>query len=76
MYACKGDRIVVRTQDSERLDRVGVVVEVDHDDGTPPYVIRWADTGELSLFFAGPDAFVDRDAPSYQPEYEWKPSGV
>jgi hypothetical protein len=22
---------------------------------------------------AGPDAFVDREAPSYEPEYEWTP---
>ncbi|GAW50900.1 MULTISPECIES: DUF1918 domain-containing protein [unclassified Nocardioides] len=76
MYARKGDRIVVRAPRLDHTDRFAEVLEVDHDDGTPPYVIRWTDTGELSLFFAGPDAFVDRETPSYEPEYEWTPEPV
>ena len=27
-----------------------------HEDGSPPYVVRWSDTGDQALFFPGPDA--------------------
>lgn len=46
------------------------VLEVEHSDGTPPYRIRWSDTGHEALFFPGPDAYVDHPEPSYPPEFE------
>lgn len=70
MKASVGDRIVIA---SNRLDsplRDGEVVECRHADGTPPYVVRWSDSGQEGLFFPGPDAhvqpFVD-DIPAQQP---------
>lgn len=38
--------------------RDGEVVGLHHDDGTPPYDIRWSDTGRVTLYFPGPDAHV------------------
>jgi hypothetical protein len=38
--------------------RDGEILEVRHADGTPPYVVRWADTGRTSLFFPGADTSV------------------
>ena len=32
--------------------------EVRHADGTPPYVVRWSDTGYEALVYPGADAFV------------------
>jgi hypothetical protein len=61
MFARKGDRIVVR---STRLDgpvRDAEILEVHHEDGSPPYRVRWSDTGHESLFFPGPDAYVGSD---------------
>lgn len=63
MYARRGDRIVVRSQHLGNPDRDGEVIEVRHADGSPPYVVRWSDTGHESLFFPGPDAFVDQYRP-------------
>jgi hypothetical protein len=38
--------------------RDGEIIEVRHADGSPPYVVRWDDTGRESLVFPGPDAVV------------------
>jgi hypothetical protein len=39
--------------------REAEVLEVEHADGSPPYRVRWSDSGHESLFFPGPDAYVD-----------------
>ncbi len=70
MYARPGDRIVVRGIRLEGPIRDGEIIEVEHEDGSPPYRVRWSDTGHESLFFPGPDTRIDRDGPSYPPEYD------
>ena len=64
MYARKGDRIVIRSQHLDGPIRDAEVIEVAHTDGTPPYRVRWSDTGHEALFFPGPDAYVDHPAPA------------
>lgn len=59
MHAQKGDRIVIRSQHTGRPDRDAEVLDVEHPDGSPPYVVKWSDTGHEALFFPGPDAYVD-----------------
>jgi hypothetical protein len=59
MYARVGDRIVVRSTHLDGPVRDGEVIEVEHEDGRPPYRVRWSDNGHESLFFPGPDAFVE-----------------
>jgi Domain of unknown function (DUF1918) len=54
MKACVGDRLVV-DGDGER---VGLVIGVQHADGTPPYVIRWLSDGHVALVFPGPYARI------------------
>ncbi|GLH99766.1 hypothetical protein Pa4123_50420 [Phytohabitans aurantiacus] len=39
--------------------RVGIVTQLRRDDGEPPYLVRWLDTGGESLVFPGPDARVE-----------------
>lgn len=63
MIAQKGDRIVIRGQHVGTPVRDAEVLEVRHTDGSPPYVVRWSDTGQEGLFFPGPDAYVDHVAP-------------
>lgn len=58
MHAAPGDRIVVRSRTLDGPVRDGEVLEVEHEDGSPPYLVRWSDTGHESLFFPGPDAYI------------------
>jgi hypothetical protein len=59
MHASVGDRLVVRSTHVDGPERDGEIVEVRHADGSPPYVVRWSDTGHEALVFPGPDAFVE-----------------
>jgi hypothetical protein len=61
MHASVGDRIVTASGVVGGAVRDGVVVECPHDDGSPPYRVRWSDTDEVSLVFPGPDTLVRRD---------------
>ena len=57
-----GDRLVVeRTHGAAR--RVGIIVAVTHTDGSPPYRVRWLDTGHESLVFPEADAHIEPAAP-------------
>lgn len=58
LCARKGDRLVIRNRHLGGPDRDAEILEVAHADGTPPYRVRWSDTGHESLFFPGPDAYV------------------
>ncbi|GHD97151.1 pyridoxamine 5'-phosphate oxidase family protein [Streptomyces naganishii] len=58
MHARLGDRLVVESPATGATRRDGEIVGLHHDDGTPPYDVRWSDTGEVSLVFPGPDAHV------------------
>lgn len=63
MRAAVGDRIVTASGVVGGAVRDGVVTECPHDDGSPPYRVKWSDTGEETLVYPGTDTFVDRDAP-------------
>lgn len=53
MKASVGDLVYVA---SAGRSRAGVIAELRHPDGTPPYVVRWLDTGgETVLFPRGRD---------------------
>ena len=52
MKAKAGDWLV------EAPGRRGLIREVRHADGTPPYVVRWLDTEHEALVFPGPDAHI------------------
>lgn len=58
MFAAVGDRLVVHSTHVDGPVRDGEILEVRHEDGSPPYVVRWSDTGHESLVFPGPDAEV------------------
>jgi hypothetical protein len=58
MKASVGDRIVTAAGVVGGAVRDGVVVECQHGDGSPPYRVRWSDTGEETLLFPGPDSLV------------------
>ncbi|MEU6809966.1 pyridoxamine 5'-phosphate oxidase family protein [Streptomyces sp. NPDC046831] len=58
MQAHLGDRLIVESPVTGFTRRDGEIVGLHHDDGTPPYDVRWSDTGEVTLLFPGPDAHV------------------
>lgn len=58
MFAAVGDRLVVRGRNLDGPVRDGEILAVRRADGSPPYVVRWSDTGHESLIFPGPDAYV------------------
>lgn len=58
MRAQEGDRLHVHGPTVGAPDKVGRIVEVRGEDGTPPYVVRFED-GHEALVFPGPDAVVE-----------------
>lgn len=52
MKAKRGDWLV------EAGGRRGQVLAVKHDDGRPPFLVRWRDTGHETLVFPGSDAHI------------------
>jgi hypothetical protein len=50
--------MIVKAHHVGEPDRDGEILEVRGADGTPPYVVRWEETGHETLFFPGSDATV------------------
>ncbi len=60
MQAKVGDRIVIKAHTlGKRISRDCEVLEVRGENGGPPFVVRWGDTGHTSLFYPGSDAAVE-----------------
>lgn len=59
MKASVGDRLVQASSVVDGAVREGTVIEVRHEDGSPPYAVRWLDTGEVTVVFPGPDTHVE-----------------
>lgn len=59
MRAKVGDWLVVegRTLDAHR--RQGMVVGTAHQDGSPPFRVRWVEDDHESLFVPGPEARIE-----------------
>jgi hypothetical protein len=58
MRAHIGDVLVVESPTTGVTKRDGEIVGLHHEDGTPPYDVRWSDTNHVTLVFPGPDAHV------------------
>jgi hypothetical protein len=58
VQASVGDRIVIHGHRMGEPDRDGEIMGIEGDDGQPPYVVRWGDSGHTTIFFPGPDASV------------------
>ena len=53
-----GDRIVVKGKHVGDGNRGGVITQLRHEDGTPPYEVRW-DDGHTGLIFPGPETHLE-----------------
>lgn len=58
MYASVGDRLIVHGLHVDDPERDAEILEVRGENGAPPYVVRWSDTGHEAFVFPGPDAVV------------------
>lgn len=63
LWARVGDRLIVAGATVGDEGRDGEVVGLHHADGTPPFDVRWSDTGRVTLVFPGPDARVQHFPP-------------
>ncbi len=52
MYADVGDRLVMDGDPS----RTGLIIGVPHQDGSPPYVVKWLANGHIAM--VSPDQFA------------------
>ena len=58
LHASPGDRIVIKGHNVGSPDRDGKILEANGPDGTPPFIVEWADNGHVTTFFPGIDAEV------------------
>ncbi|WP_406723305.1 DUF1918 domain-containing protein [Streptomyces althioticus] len=72
MHAHLGDRLVVESPSTGVVRRDGEIIGLHHEDGTPPYDVRWSDTDDVTLVFPGPDAHVQH----LETEADDTPSGT
>jgi hypothetical protein len=59
MKAHVGDHVVVQARRVGGERRIGVITVVQHDDGSPPYWVRWLNDGRTTLISPGPDAHIE-----------------
>ena len=59
MIAHIGDRVVLEGIHLGGARRVGVITEIPHADGAPPYQVRWLADGRTTLIFPGPQAHIE-----------------
>lgn len=59
MFANVGDELIVEGHQIGEPRRVGKVEGVRGDDGGPPYLVCWDDTGRSTLLFPGPDCRIE-----------------
>jgi hypothetical protein len=67
MKASIGDRIVVVSPQVGGVVRDCLIVELRNPDGSPPYVVRWSDTGQEALYFPGSDGRIQKAGAEAEP---------
>lgn len=59
LRARSGDRLLIRGHRLGEPSRDAEILEVLGADGSPPFRVRWWDTGREAVYFPGPDATVE-----------------
>jgi Domain of unknown function (DUF1918) len=49
MFAHVGDRLIVEGDPS----RTGLIIGVPHEDGSPPYIVKWLANGHIAMVSPG-----------------------
>ncbi|WP_431934323.1 DUF1918 domain-containing protein [Nonomuraea jabiensis] len=59
MKAAVGDLLVIEGARQGEPRRIGMIIALRHDDGSPPYDVRWLDEEHETLVYPGPDARIE-----------------
>ena len=59
MHASPGDRLRVKGHRIGAPDRCAEILEVRGPEGTAPFLVRWDDSGHVTLFFPSTDAVIE-----------------
>jgi len=59
LNARPGDRLVIHPHRLGEHERDAEILEALGPDDTPPFRVRWSDSGEETLLFPGADASVE-----------------
>jgi hypothetical protein len=65
--AMVGDRLIEEGTHVGDHRRIGVITALRHDDGSPPYLVRWLDTEHEALVYPGTDAHIEPAHPTDTP---------
>jgi hypothetical protein len=49
MYAHVGDRLIAEGDSA----RSGLIIAVPHEDGSPPYIVKWQSDGHIAMVWPG-----------------------
>ena len=58
MHAEVGDWLVVHSRRVDDGVRKGLIVDLVHRDGSPPYLVHWTDDDRTTIVFPSSDATV------------------
>jgi hypothetical protein len=58
MHAEVGDELTVKGRRQGDAERHGKIIEVQGENGSPPYLVRWRDDRE-TIFFPSSDSIVE-----------------
>ena len=59
MHAHPGDQLRIKGHHVTDIERCGEILATRGADDSPPFVVRWDDSGHEVLFFPGNDALID-----------------
>jgi Domain of unknown function (DUF1918) len=59
MHAHPGDQIRIKGHHVGDVERRGEIIATRGPEGSPPFMVRWDDSGHEVLFFPGNDAVID-----------------
>jgi hypothetical protein len=62
-----GDRLIEEGTHVGDHRRIGVITALRHDDGSPPYVVRWLESGDETVVYPGSDARIEPGQPTDAP---------
>ena len=59
VHAEPGDRLVIHGHHQGEPGRDAEILEARGPEGSPPFLVRWSDTGHEAIFYPGSDASVE-----------------
>ena len=65
MFARIGDRLIVEGD----LARAGLIIGIPHEDGSPPYIVRWLASGHIAMVSPGQYARIIPAERRAQPQH-------